>query len=213
MRRRVVVRLLLYLRLIYLRLAMESEVGVRTVRMPVVVIVPMRRRCIRGLFEPALCADFFGLRNRVVKRVALARGVRGKTFDRILIHVAGQRDLRMLHAQGSWITRVLVRGNHRIIGFSARAMGDGKRGDDPGRFFPTARTPFFRMGLTQGAEFLKDSVTWQAVVFVEWHSGTSSLLNRGWGVWQLSPVFRVVRDPDRTLVQVPNGPQALDGQR
>ena len=104
MRRRVVVRLLLYLRLIYLRLAMESKVCVMTMRVSMVVIMPMRRRCIRGLFESALFADLFGLSDGIVKLVAVSRCMRGKTFDRILIHVAGQRDLRMLHAQGAWIT-------------------------------------------------------------------------------------------------------------
>ena len=104
MRRRVVVRLLLYLRLIYLRLAMESKVCVMTMRVSMVVIMPMRRRCIRGLFEPALFSYFFGLSDGIVKLVAVSRCMRGKTFDRILIHVAGQRDLRMLHAQGAWIT-------------------------------------------------------------------------------------------------------------
>ena len=43
-------------------------------RMPVVVVVPMRCRCIGRLFEAAPFADFFGLRNRVLKRVALAGG-------------------------------------------------------------------------------------------------------------------------------------------
>ena len=104
MRRRVVVRLLLYLRLIYLRLAMESKVCVMTMRVSMVVIMPMRRRCIRGLFESALFSYFFGLSDGIVKLVAATRCMRGKTFDRILIHVAGQRDLRMLHAQGAWIT-------------------------------------------------------------------------------------------------------------
>ena len=91
-----------------LRVPVESEVGVMAMRVSMVVIVPMRCRCIGRLFEPALFADFFGLRNRVVKLVTLARSVRSKTFDRILIHVAGQWDLRMLHAQGSWITRILA---------------------------------------------------------------------------------------------------------
>ena len=76
-----------------LRVPVEPEVGVMAMRVSVVVIVPMRCRCIGRLFEPALFADFFGPRNRVVKRIALPRGVRGKTFDRILIHMAGQRDL------------------------------------------------------------------------------------------------------------------------
>ena len=196
-----------------LRVPVESEVGVMTVRVSVVMIMPVRRRRIGRLFKPALFADFLGPSNGVVERVALARGVRGKTFDRILVHVAGQRDLRVLHAQRSWVTRVLARGRHRVIGFPAHAMRNGKRGDDPGSLSATVRTGFFRLCLTQGTEFFKDDVTGRAVVFVEWHADTSPLLNGGWRVGQLIPVFRVVRDPDRTLVQIPNGPQALDGQR
>ena len=38
-------------------------------RMSVVVIVPMRCRGIGRLFQPALFADFLGLRNGVVKRI------------------------------------------------------------------------------------------------------------------------------------------------
>ena len=45
----------------------EPEVGVMTVRVSVVVIVPVRRRCIGGLFEAALFAGFFGLSNGVVE--------------------------------------------------------------------------------------------------------------------------------------------------
>ena len=101
-----------------LRVSVKPEVGVMTVRMSVVVVVvvSMRCRCIGRLLEAALFADFLGPSNGVVKLAALACGVRGKTFDRILIHMAGQRDLRVLHAQGAWITRVLARGRHRVIG-------------------------------------------------------------------------------------------------
>ena len=165
-----------------LRVSVKSEVCVMTVRMPVVVIVPVRRRCIGGLFEPVLFSDFLGLSNGVVKLIALPRSVRGKTFNRILIHVAGQRDLRMLHAQGAWVLRVLARGRHRVMGLPAHALRDGKRGDNPGSLSATARTGFFRPCLTQRAEFFKDDVTGRAVVFVEWH-GDRPFYSMAVGAW------------------------------
>ena len=52
-----------------LRVPVEPEVGVMAMRVSVVVVVPMRCRGIGRLFQPALFADFFGLRNGVVKRI------------------------------------------------------------------------------------------------------------------------------------------------
>ena len=201
-----------------LRVPVEPEVGVMAMRVSVVVIVPMRCRCIGGLLEPALFADFFGLRNGVVKRVALADGVRGKTLNRIFIHVAGQRDLRVLHAQGAWITRILARGGHRIIGFSAHAVRNGKRGDYPGSFSAAVGTGFLRFCLTQGTQFLKDDGTGRAVVFVKWHADISSLPH-GFTQWRLARGATHPQSSGSCEIQTvhscrsQNGPQALDGQR
>ena len=90
----------------------------------------------------------------------------------------------MLHAQGAWIMRVLARGGHRIIGFSAHAMRNGKRGGlSAGAFLPQSGQGFFVFASPKGTQFLKDDVTGRAVVFVEWHADISLLTQWRLAAW------------------------------
>ena len=81
-----------------LTFTMPTKVAVRTMRVSVVMLVPMRRRRVFWLRKATLFAHLLRFSHLVVKCIPTPGCVRGKALHGMFIHMACQWNLRMLHA-------------------------------------------------------------------------------------------------------------------
>src|SRR5262249_15486627 len=84
--------------------------------------------------------------------------------------VAGERDLRVLHAQRPWVLWLLCRRCRFSVMMAMNARCDSKGGDDAGRPSTTLRTRLLLRCLAQRRQHFESEIARRAVVFVEWHT-------------------------------------------
>jgi hypothetical protein len=120
-----------------------------TMAAKVMMVVPMRWRRDYRVRNPALLADLHLLGRFVIVFVASSLGVRGESSQRGLIHVAGERDLRVAHAQRSRVLRLLCYHCCLSIMMAIGPGSDGEGGNNTGRPSTALRTWLLLRRLTQ----------------------------------------------------------------
>jgi hypothetical protein len=122
------------------------------------MVVTMRWGSDHRFRNPALFADLRLFGRLVIVLIASSLGVSDEPSQRWLIHVAGERDLRITHAQRPRVMRLLCRCCRLAVMMAVAAGRDGKGGDDTGRTTTTLRTRLLLRGLTQRRQHFEGEV-------------------------------------------------------
>ncbi len=134
------------------------------------MVVAMRWRRDNRFRNPTLFARLRLFGCLVIVLVAPPLGVSDEQPQRGLIHVAGERDLRVAHAQRPRVLRLLYRSCRLAVMMAVAAGRDGKGRDDAGCTTATFRTRLFLGCLVQRRQHFESEIARRAVVFVEWHT-------------------------------------------
>ncbi len=134
------------------------------------MVVAMRWRRDDRFRNPTLFARLRLFGRLIIVLVAPPLGVSDEPSQRGLIHVAGERDLRVAHAQWPRVLRLLYRSCRLAVMLAVAAGRDSKGRDDAGCTTATLRTRLFFGCLAQRRQHFESEIARRAVVFVEWHT-------------------------------------------
>ena len=134
------------------------------------MVVAMRWGRDHRFRNPTLFADLYLFGRLIIVLVASPLGVSDEPSQRGLIHVAGERNLRVAHAQRPRVLRLLYRSCRLAVMMAVAAGRDGKGRDDAGCTTATFRTRLLLRCLAQRRQHFESEIARRAVVFVEWHT-------------------------------------------
>ena len=134
------------------------------------MVVAMRWGRDHRFRNPTLFARLRLFGRLVIVLVASPLGVSDEPPQRGLIHVAGERDLRIAHAQWPRVLRLPRHSCRLAVMLAVAARGDGKGGDDAGCTTATLRTRLLLRCFVQRRQHFESEIARRAVVFVEWHT-------------------------------------------
>src|SRR5581483_8111349 len=134
----------------------------------VVVIMTMSRRCNHWLRYAALLAKFSRRCLLIVVFCAASSHMSNEAFQRRLVHMARKRHLRIFHAQGTRVLRMVGRLLRFLMTIAAR--GDRKGRNRSWSFAAALRARFLLGRFTERGQQLEREVARQAIILVDWHS-------------------------------------------